>query len=631
MNRKDLIPIIILVALLLLWGPLSRLLFPPPDPPPYPLQPPVESVDIPPEKPVPPPDAPHPEYPSPPLAEDKTPEPKPRPEERRLILANEHTEIEFTSLGAGIRYIRLLDYRASIDPDSDPVMLDFKDAPALNHYAAEFSRHHSFEILRQETDRVHFAATTESGLAMSREFFMDPDNPYRFFVRDIFENTGSENLSMDGYEILLGPFRPDIETTRRMGMPGMNLSIDALLSGGGQRVRHWSRSRFLSREESIGDLFYPEGYSGGCSPIGRRLPKPLAREAEKRIPAETDWIAVKNKFFVQILAPEHNARGHRFNIKRKVPEGERPDLPETWSSSAEAGEISAALEMDGFNLEPGEQFERNYSYYAGPKKLSDLQPLGNHQENVMEFGRLRFFCRILLNGLNGLYRMIPNYGIAVMLLTILIRILFWPITRKSTESMKRMQELQPEMKALRERHKNNPQKLQQETMGLYRKHKVNPIAGCLPMLIQIPVFFALFTVLRSAVELRFASFLWIRDLSEPENLLAGSVPLLYSLNILPVLMTVTMVWQQHLTPSGGDPSQRKMMMFMPIMMLVFFYGMPSALVLYWTTNQCLMIVQLLLQRHRKTIGKEAPKTVAPAAGIKNTPPRARSSKRKGKR
>lgn len=296
-------------------------------------------------------------------------------------------------------------------------------------------------------------------------------------------------------------------------------------------------------------------------------------------------------------------------------------------------EVAASIELHGFDLEPGETFERRYSYYAGPKQYSRLNLLGNHQERVMEFGRLRFFCAILLRGLNGLHAMIPNYGIAVMLLTILIRVLFWPITRKSTESMKRMQELQPEMKALRERHKDNPQKMQQETMALYKTHKVNPVAGCLPMVIQIPVFFALFTVLRSAVELRFAEFLWISDLSEPENLLAGMVPVIGSINILPVLMTLTMVWQQHLTPSAGDPNQRKMMMFMPVMMLVFFYSMPSALVLYWTTNQCLMIVQLTFQKKRKaseasTPAKASTSPAAQAKPKKKTPPPPAKRKRK---
>jgi len=137
-------------------------------------------------------------------------------------------------------------------------------------------------------------------------------------------------------------------------------------------------------------------------------------------------------------------------------------------------------------------------------------------------------------------------------------------------------------------------------MALYKEHKVNPMGGCLPMFIQIPVFIALFSVLRSAIELRFSKFLWISDLSEPENLFAGMVPIVGSLNILPILMAATMMWQQRLTPTAGDAQQQKMMaVMMPVMMLFFFYGMPSGLVLYWTTSQVLMIAQMLIRKKKE--------------------------------
>ena len=193
-----------------------------------------------------------------------------------------------------------------------------------------------------------------------------------------------------------------------------------------------------------------------------------------------------------------------------------------------------------------------------------------------------------------------NYGIAILILTILVRVIFWPLTHKGTESMKRMQALQPQMKAIKEKYKDNPQRVQQETMALYKENKVNPMGGCLPMFIQVPVFIALFAVLRSAIELRYSSFLWISDLSEPENLFAGMIPVVGSLNILPLLMSATMMWQQKLTPTAGDAQQQKMMaVMMPVMMLFFFYSMPSGLVLYWTTSQVLMIVQLLIKKKKE--------------------------------
>ena len=171
-----------------------------------------------------------------------------------------------------------------------------------------------------------------------------------------------------------------------------------------------------------------------------------------------------------------------------------------------------------------------------------------------------FFGNIFGYLLWFLYEIFHNYGIAIILLTFLVRLIFWPLTRKSTEGMKKMQEIQPIIKELQKKFKDNPQKLQQETFAVYREHKVNPLSSCLPMLIQIPVFIALFYVLRNSVELRYAPFLWIADLSEPENLFAKVLPI--PLNILPILMAVTMALQSYLTPSAGDPRQQRMMMVM---------------------------------------------------------------------
>jgi YidC/Oxa1 family membrane protein insertase len=263
------------------------------------------------------------------------------------------------------------------------------------------------------------------------------------------------------------------------------------------------------------------------------------------------------------------------------------------------------------------------SYFVGPKEHARLKRLGEHQGDVMEFGWFSWMCKPLLMILNKIHAVVRNYGLAIILLTALVRIVFWPVTHKSTESMKKMQKLQPLITEIREKHKGDSQKMNQEVMALYKERKVNPMAGCLPMVIQIPVFIALFTVLRSAVELRYASFLWISDLSEPENLFAGMIPVVGALNILPLFMTATMVWQQRLTPTAGDPQQQKMMMIMPVVMLFIFYSMPSALVLYWSTSQCLAIVQLLVQRRKKDSGGESDVEVLPPVGKK-----ARKAKRR---
>jgi YidC/Oxa1 family membrane protein insertase len=231
----------------------------------------------------------------------------------------------------------------------------------------------------------------------------------------------------------------------------------------------------------------------------------------------------------------------------------------------------------------------------------------------MEFGMWRWVCYPMVWVLNVFNGWIPNYGVAIILLTLLVRLVFWPLTHKSTVGMRKMQEIQPKMKALQAKFKDNPQRLQQETWQLYRDHKVNPMSSCLPMLVQIPVFIALFTVLRSAVELRYAPFLWIADLSEPEALFASWFPF-GGLNVLPVLMALTMALQSALTPSAGDKNQQRMMIvMMPVMMLVMFYNFPSALSLYWTLSQVLSIVQMWWIRKRYSAPAAATGAVDPDA------------------
>ena len=197
-----------------------------------------------------------------------------------------------------------------------------------------------------------------------------------------------------------------------------------------------------------------------------------------------------------------------------------------------------------------------------------------------------------------------------------MRLLLWPISRKSTESMRRMSEIQPLIKELNEKYKDDPRKRQQEMMRIYQEHHVNPLASCLPMLIQLPIFIALFTVLRSSVELRYASFLWISDLSEPENCFKETLG--FGINFLPIAMAVTMTLQSRMTPSTGDAKQQRMMtVMMPVMMLVMCYQFASALGLYWTVSQALAIFTMWRARRKGGAGA-APK--AGADGVEVIPP-----------
>jgi YidC/Oxa1 family membrane protein insertase len=187
-----------------------------------------------------------------------------------------------------------------------------------------------------------------------------------------------------------------------------------------------------------------------------------------------------------------------------------------------------------------------------------------------------------------------GYGVAIIIITVIIKMLFWPLTHKSTVSMRKMQKIQPLVQEIRTKYKDDAQTMNRKVMELYREHKVNPLGGCLPILFQIPVFFALFNTLRGAIELRHASFLWVADLSMPDTL--GWMPLGLPIRPLAILMGVTMLLQQRLSPSTSDPSQTRMMMFMTLFFMFIFYSMPAGLTLYWTVNQILTLSQNLLIR-----------------------------------
>ena len=199
--------------------------------------------------------------------------------------------------------------------------------------------------------------------------------------------------------------------------------------------------------------------------------------------------------------------------------------------------------------------------------------------------------------MNRLYSVIPNYGIAIIILTLLIKIVLWPLGSKSYKSMSEMKKLQPLMKEIREKYKDDKQRMNQEVMSLYKTYKINPLGGCLPMVVQLPVFFALYRMLYQAIELRHAPFfLWINDLSAPDRLFNFnfSIPFMeppYGIPVLTVIMGASMLLQQKMSPPMGDATQAKMMMFMPIIFTVIFINFSSGLVLYWLVNNILSIAQ----------------------------------------
>lgn len=268
------------------------------------------------------------------------------------------------------------------------------------------------------------------------------------------------------------------------------------------------------------------------------------------------------------------------------------------SAKANEKNMLGAMTLEPLPVPAGDTAERKFLIYAGPQRYEELKSFGVGFESVFSRGFFGIFKTWLLIALKFFYQYTHNFGWALVLLTLLIKAIFAPLTHLSYASMKKMQALAPKQKAIQERHKKEPAKAQQEIMALYRRNKVNPAMGCLPMLIQIPIFIAIFRLLPEAIELHGAPFIgWITDLSAPDKLimLPFTVPLLGwdSVNVLPVLMALSQLWYQKLMPqqAGSMPEQQKIMNLMPIFFGFICYNMPSGLTLYWTLQNLFSIIQ----------------------------------------
>lgn len=528
--------------------------------------------------------------------------------EETVLLENNAMAATFSSRGGRLLSVELKDYPATKDNGGN-LALEFGDAAALEWSGIPaFSASSDGSIVRTSESGLVVRTASMGGLQVERHVSLEAN--YRLHIVDTFTNSTESVITLPAAGLSLGPM---VQEQTKAKQQYAYLGVDTLAAQGGEKVAHWSR-KGRRGDPNLAGLFQPEYRRGGIGCMKAKLTEPLPERVSRKMANEPlAWIAVKNKFFVQILSSDDDlSQGYVLKATRRVPPQEDPEMPQTWSGAADIKNVSAEMLFPAAMLNPGASLTRSAAYYVGPKKYNLLRQLGRHQADVMEFGFFKPICIVLLRTLNAIYIGLPNYGVAIILLTIMVRVLFWPVTHKSTESMKKMQTLQPEVTKIREKFKDKPQKMNQEVMALYKENKVNPMAGCLPMLVQIPVFIALFTVLRSAVELRFEGFLapWIKDLSEPEGLFAGSrifavIPFIDSLNILPLFMTGLTVLQQRMTPTAGDPQQQKMMAMMPIFFLFLFYNMPSALVLYWSTSQCLSVLQMWLQHRRPKVREAA--------------------------
>lgn len=448
--------------------------------------------------------------------------------------------------GGGMKSFMLKNYMETTQPDSGPKELvkteAVRDLPLYFSWGVEPSRaqvplyaadKEAIDAVRGPDQILTMKATMSSGLEFTRTLVFEPEN---YLIKMSVEINNPTAIALQGAPYLSLTNRPfSQQGQQRYFFTGPAVFIDGDL-----------------QEVKTGDL----------------------EKGPKTLKGDITWASYEGTYFMTGVIPEENE-----------------DL--TVRFSADGDKVAAVLIGSEDVIQAQGRLQYDYLIYFGPKKISTLQEVGYDLERAINFGWFDKLARPALFLLNFFYGFFGNYGVAIILVTVLIKIIFWPIAQKGLKSMKNMQKIQPKMAKLKEKYKNDSTRLNQEMMGLYKTYKVNPLGGCLPMLLQIPVFFALYKVLLQAIELRHAPFmLWITDLSAPDRLWAGlNLPYLGGLPVLTLLMGGSMFLQQRMTPSPADPTQAKIMMFLPVIFTFMFLNFASGLVLYWLVNNLLTIGQ----------------------------------------
>ena len=461
-------------------------------------------------------------------------------QEKLITFTSELYNIKLSTTGATVRAITLNKYKESNQDDAE----SFEYMIMGSQQQATFKTSGSeglaipadlpFKLVGETTDAIHldsseevisFTAVTPSGLTIVKNYTFYPDT-YQVDVNIQLINNG--NAAMKGYfNLALVSAVPDDEE----GMQDMYSFVGPLSFDGEELI-----------EDDLDDLeksakIYGEGIVWSGNVAKYFLTLLAAGDSAKQIQIERGDNFVQNKFVSPFVS-----------------------------------------------LEVNQKTSLDYVSFIGPKDFDLLRAVGHQFEEAKDYGFFAVLAKPLMHVLKFFYGYIGNYGFAIILLTICIKIIFWPLTQKSYKSMKGMQKLQPEMQKMREKYGSDKQRLNQEMMAFYKENKVNPLGGCLPMLIQIPVFFALYQVLLGAIELRHAPFmLWIADLSAKDPYY-----------ITPIIMGATMFIQQKMTPTNMDPNQAKIMLMMPVVFTFLFLNFPSGLVLYWMVNNLLTILQQYL-------------------------------------
>lgn len=508
-------------------------------------------------------------------------------EESSLIeITNDHARYVFTPNGGGLQRVELAHYPETVSRKRKRVdghvasLNSGAPLPVLAVLGEGLADDGVFE-LSHRAGVVRATKTLANGLLMVKEF--TPGSNYLVAATVRLENQSGAALALPAQEYVVGTATPmgSADDGTAVGMQwhnGASISSDI--------TEAWFANRTL-----------------GCF---AGTPRPLYTEGQSNVV----WAAAHNQFFAIVGMPAVPAQ----QVVARPVELPRPGEiePQYAARPAPKGYLTT-LVYPAILLAPGQKLERQFFLFAGPKEYRTLARVAmrfnNNADAVMGFGGFfGFFSKGLLLTMNWIHDVFRfGYGWAIIAITILVKALFWPLTQISTRSMKRMAALQPQMKALQEKYKDDPVKMNKKMMEFWKEHKVSPMSGCLPMLIQMPVFIGFFYMIRSAIELRGASFLWIGDLSQPDTLFV--IPgINFPFNPLPLLMGATMLWQSHMTPPspGMDPTQQKIMRYMPLIFLFMLYNFSAGLTLYWTVQNLLSILQMKLTKSNEPAPAGAP-------------------------
>ena len=506
-----------------------------------------------------------------------------REEELFEGLANEFSTLVFTDHSGGVREVKLKEFsRLSRDYNMTHVgdsmlSLSFEDEEGRK-LPGVLSSPRKYEKVRSDRSTVVYEWKLANFLKIERIYTREDNSTYLFDHKTILTNLSTNPLALDRVKINLGTafrmprlYNPFDNAATYLNVGYYNAGL-ALAEG-------CSCAECSGRIDGEKEEFFQLNEMG------------VTGELDKRKLSKAKWACVNNQFFVNIIRPTSDVSNAWIGGKSIQIQG---------NEGEEIEGVSGTMSFPVGILRSQESKEFALHVYAGPKDYAGLASLGHEQKKVMQFGVFWWISEPFSWVLNKLHGVFGSYGLAIIVLTILVKLILWPLTAQATRSQKKMQSLQGPMSKLREKHKGNSQKLNQEMMKFYKEHKVNPFAGCWPILIQIPIFLGMFWMLRSAAELYGQSFLWANDLSEQDHVAQVQG---FSLNVLPILMVITQWFQMKLNPMQMGPelsdAQRinaKMMRFMPFMFLIFLYFFSSALVLYWTIQNLMTILQTLITK-----------------------------------